>query len=304
MSTSDQNVHARPLLGSITAGIANRLRAEREFGETDWPRGPVSAQAGPVAALGTARSTHLDTQRSNQGQTRRTDGFNVEAAPGGNRTPTTPSRPDARSATLIEPIRTDLFRDVSRGVEGLDAVRQELGDCRRCKLHTGRKNLVFGVGNPNAELMFVGEGPGADEDAQGIPFVGKAGQLLTRQIEAMGYKRDDVYIANIVKCRPPNNRDPEPDERLACGPYVLGQIRAVSPKAIIALGRVATQALLETNAPIGTTRGKWFTHPHVPVPVMPTYHPAALLRADNLRRYVWEDLKQVMTFLGKPIPGR
>lgn len=294
---------ARSVLGDISRGVSELLRYECEFGETEWTRGPVSNVVGLAQEKPSISDRQGERGRSQQLESVDRGDFQLLTPENVKKTPPV-QRQDGRSSTQIEPIRTDLFRNVPRGLDGLNVIREELGDCRRCKLHSGRTNLVFGVGNPNAELMFVGEGPGADEDIQGIPFVGKAGQLLTRQIAAMGYVREDVYIANIVKCRPPNNRDPEHDERLACGPYVLGQIRAVSPKVIVALGRVATQALLETTAPIGTLRGKWFTHPHIPVQIMPTYHPAALLRADNLRRYVWEDLKQVMAYLGKPIPGR
>lgn len=185
----------------------------------------------------------------------------------------------------------------------LDDVRQVLGDCTRCKLHGGRTQIVFGVGNPNADIMFVGEGPGADEDRRGEPFVGKAGQLLTRIIEGgMGIPRSEVYIANVVKCRPPNNRDPEPDEVEACKPFLAAQIHSVRPRVIVVLGRVAAQTLLETQAPMGRLRGRWTEV--LGIPVMPTFHPAYLLRNPAEKRPVWEDIQEVLRFLGRPIPGR
>ncbi|MCK6552586.1 uracil-DNA glycosylase, partial [Myxococcota bacterium] len=175
--------------------------------------------------------------------------------------------------------------------------------CDRCKLaRLGRSQVVFGVGNPTAELMFVGEGPGGDEDRIGEPFVGKAGQLLTKIIEAgMGIPRGDVYIANIVKCRPPNNRDPEPDEVEQCEPFLHAQIAAVQPKVIIALGRYAAQTLLRSTTPITRLRGKWAAYQQIPV--MPTYHPAYLLRNPEEKRAVWEDVQEVLKKLGRPVPG-
>ncbi|MBI3183012.1 MAG: uracil-DNA glycosylase [Myxococcales bacterium] len=178
----------------------------------------------------------------------------------------------------------------------LDEVRRELGDCSRCKLGPGRTNLVFGVGNPKAPLVFVGEGPGADEDAQGIPFVGKAGQLLTKMIEAMGFRRDDVYICNVVKCRPPGNRNPEPDEIEACEPFLKAQLRAIRPKAIVALGKFAAQTLLRDPTPITRLRGVWRTYDGTPL--MPTFHPAYLLRQPGEKRVAWADLQEVMRFFG------
>jgi len=182
----------------------------------------------------------------------------------------------------------------------LDAVRTELGECTRCKLHKTRTNIVFGVGNPEARLMFVGEAPGEDEDLQGFPFVGKAGQLLTKMIEAMGLRRDDVYICNTVKCRPPNNRNPEPDELLACEPFLKGQLGAVKPEAIVTLGKFAAQSLLRESTPITRLRGQW--REYEGIPVMPTFHPAYLLRSPAEKGKVWDDLKNVMKKLGLPAP--
>lgn len=177
-------------------------------------------------------------------------------------------------------------------VAALEAVRAELGDCRRCKLASGRTNLVFGVGNPSADLMFIGEGPGQDEDLQGEPFVGKAGQLLTKMINAMGLERGDVYIANIVKCRPPNNRDPEPDEIEACEPFLKAQIDSIGPQIIIAMGNFAVKTLLNTTTGITRLRGSW--HSYCDIPLMPTFHPAYLLRNAAGKRPAWNDLQAVM----------
>jgi uracil-DNA glycosylase family 4 len=185
------------------------------------------------------------------------------------------------------------------GVTGdaLRAVRADLGDCTRCKLRGGRTHIVFGVGDPAAQLMFVGEGPGADEDQQGEPFVGRAGQLLTKMIEAMGFARSDVYIANVVKCRPPGNRDPEPDEIEACEPFLKSQIAAIRPRVIVALGRFAVQTLLHDATPISRLRGKW--REYEGVKLMPTFHPAYLLRSPAEKKPAWEDLQLVMKEFGK-----
>lgn len=177
----------------------------------------------------------------------------------------------------------------------LSNLRAEIGDCTRCPLHKGRTHLVFGVGNPKASLMFVGEGPGADEDLKGEPFVGRAGQLLTKMIEAMGLKRPEVYIANVVKCRPPGNRNPEPIEIATCLPYLKRQIEIIQPKVVVALGKFSAQTLLQTEIPITKLRGEF--HDYGPVKMMPTYHPAFLLRNPNMKRAVWEDLKKVMAVL-------
>ena len=180
----------------------------------------------------------------------------------------------------------------------LTAVREELGDCTRCKLHGGRKNIVFGQGNPNAAIVFVGEGPGQEEDQQGLPFVGAAGQLLTDIIvKGMQIRREDVYICNIVKCRPPNNRNPEPDEILACEPFLIKQLQAIRPKIIIGLGNVAVKTLLKTKEGITSLRGKWKTYQDIPL--MPTFHPAYLLRTPSDKKLVWDDIKKVLAELKK-----
>jgi DNA polymerase len=180
--------------------------------------------------------------------------------------------------------------------EALRDIRADIGDCVRCKLHgMGRTQIVFGVGNPNADLMFVGEAPGADEDIQGEPFVGRAGQLLTKIIEAIGLRREDVYIANVLKCRPPGNRNPEPDEVEQCEPFLFRQIDLIKPKVIVALGKFAAQCLLKTNDPITKLRGREYRFRDATL--MPTYHPAYLLRTPSAKREVWQDMKRVKSIL-------
>jgi uracil-DNA glycosylase len=179
------------------------------------------------------------------------------------------------------------------GVASLEELRAAIGDCQRCKLCSGRTNLVFGVGNPQARLMFVGEGPGRDEDLQGEPFVGRAGQLLTDIItKGMGLKREDVYIANVVKCRPPENRNPEPDEVAACEPFLKKQIDLIRPEIIVGLGKFAVQTLLQSKVPISKLRGSWQRYHGIKL--MPTFHPAYLLRNPADKKLVWEDIKKVI----------
>jgi DNA polymerase len=179
--------------------------------------------------------------------------------------------------------------------ETMDDIRADLGDCRRCRLCDGRKTIVFGSGDSAARLMFVGEGPGREEDLQGLPFVGEAGQLLTKMIEAMQLTRETVYICNVVKCRPPENRNPAPEEIAACSPFLLRQVKTVSPKVIVALGTFAAQTLLATKEPISKLRGRF--HDYHGIPLMPTFHPAFLLRSPEKKREAWSDLQQVMKIL-------
>jgi DNA polymerase len=186
-------------------------------------------------------------------------------------------------------------------VEALSVIRDDIGDCTRCKLHAqGRKQVVFGVGNHAAELMFVGEAPGADEDVQGVPFVGRAGQLLTKMIEAMGFKRDEVYIANVIKCRPPGNRNPEPDEIATCEPFLFRQIESIQPKVIVALGAFAAKTLLKSDAPISRLRGRLYDYRGVKL--IPTFHPSFLLRSPGYKREAWDDLKKALAELGRDVP--
>jgi uracil-DNA glycosylase len=190
-----------------------------------------------------------------------------------------------------------LFEAVDKIVgDTLLKVREDLGECTRCKLHRTRHTIVFGDGNPKAELVFVGEGPGADEDAQGLPFVGRAGKLLTQMIEAMGLQRKDVYICNVVKCRPPENRQPEEDEVSTCSPFLFRQIDVIAPKVVVCLGAVAAKTLLQTNRGISQFRGEWLEFRGRKL--LATYHPAYLLRNPPAKSEVWKDLQKVMAVLG------
>ncbi len=192
---------------------------------------------------------------------------------------------------------SNLFEGMDR-VEGdtLAAIREFIGDCTRCKLHKGRNKIVFGVGNPKADLVFVGEGPGRDEDMQGEPFVGRAGKLLTQMIEAMSLRREDVYIANVVKCRPPENRLPEKDEIATCSPFLMRQLDVIRPKVICCLGSCSAQTLLQTTQGISKFRGEWFEFRGAKL--IATYHPAYLLRNPSAKGEVWKDLQKVMAVLG------
>lgn len=202
------------------------------------------------------------------------------------------------AVSMFDPV-VDLARARSRA-EALRLVRDELGECTRCKLHgLGRRQIVFGAGSPEARLMFVGEAPGHDEDVQGVPFVGRAGQLLTRIIEAIGLRREDVYIANVIKCRPPDNRSPEPDELQTCQPFLFAQIDAIQPRVIVALGSVAARALLGAEDSISRLRGRVYRFRGAWV--VPTFHPAFLLRSPDRKRDVWEDMQKVRDLLGEPV---
>jgi uracil-DNA glycosylase len=213
------------------------------------------------------------------------------------------SRPAGAVAAVAPPAASAPIAAVSPPIRpaalalSLAAVREELGDCTRCKLSAGRKSIVFGVGNPGADLVFVGEGPGADEDARGEPFVGAAGQLLDKMIAAMGFARSDVYICNVVKCRPPYNRNPEPDEVAACEPFLKGQLGAIKPRMIVALGKFAAQSLCREQTPISRLRGNFRTYEGIQV--MPTYHPAFLLRTPEAKRQAWSDLQAVLAALAR-----
>ena len=198
------------------------------------------------------------------------------------------------------PVELSMFDQVAApsaatAEERLRLIREERGDCTRCRLHGGRTTLVYGVGNPDAALMFVGEAPGRDEDLQGIPFVGRAGQLLTRIIEAIDLRRDDVYIANVIKCRPPDNRNPQPDEVRTCEPFLFAQIDAIRPRVIVAMGSFAARTLLRTEDAISRLRGRVFEFRGARL--IPTFHPAFLLRSPDRKRDVWEDMKKVRSIL-------
>ena len=204
----------------------------------------------------------------------------------------------ALAATILPATAAPSLFEVIERIEGdtLTRIREDIGDCTRCKLHKGRTKIVFGTGNPNADLMFVGEGPGRDEDLSGEPFVGRAGKLLTDMIKAMGLERQDVYIANVVKCRPPENRLPEKDEITTCSPFLMRQIDTIKPKVICTLGSCSAQTLLQTTQGISKFRGEWFDFRGAKL--MPTYHPAYLLRNPGAKPEVWKDLQKVMAVLG------
>ena len=222
-------------------------------------------------------------------------------------TPEKPPVGEQQPATSHQPsVETSSQPAVAKPAEGamklqtLEQLEAGLQGCTRCKLHKGRHNIVFGVGDAHARLMFVGEAPGEDEDLKGEPFVGRAGQLLTKMIEAMGLSREQVYICNTVKCRPPNNRNPEPDELETCEPFLKGQLAAVKPEVIVTLGKFAAQALLRDETAISRLRGQW--RQYEGIPLMPTFHPAYLLRSPGEKGKVWDDLKQVMKKLGLQPP--
>jgi DNA polymerase len=231
------------------------------------PSSAAAARTAPPAAPASRTATAAAAQVS------RAAAIQAAMAPPVAAAPPAPAAPAAERAVLLAQV----------GVEA--------SACTRCRLAQGRRTVVFGTGNPDADLMFIGEGPGAEEDRQGLPFVGPAGQLLTRIIGAIGLAREDVYIANVVKCRPPGNRDPQPDEVAACRGFLEEQVRLIAPRILVALGRIAGQTLLGNELPVGRLRGSW--HRVFGVPLRVTYHPAALLRNDALRRPTWEDMQVV-----------
>ena len=248
--------------------LADHLRFFQELGVTGISRNAAWRRRAP----GPPTESAIDASR------------NPDALP-------TPAEPEARRVVLAR-----------SADEVLTAIRDDIGDCTRCKLHgLGRRQVVFGVGHPSADLMFVGEAPGADEDVQGIPFVGRAGQLLTKIIEAIGLTREQVYIANVIKCRPPGNRNPEPDEVETCEPFLFRQIDTVAPRVIVALGTFAAKALLRTNDPISRLRGRVYEFRGAKL--VPTFHPAFLLRNPASKREVWDDMKKVRSLLGAPPPA-
>jgi uracil-DNA glycosylase len=215
------------------------------------------------------------------------------------------------AAKNLVAIASNPEQGINDPIAALKLIREDLGECTRCQLHKGRTKLVYGVGNPRADLMFVGEGPGADEDAQGEPFVGRAGQLLNNMIKAMGLQREDIYIANVVKCRPPGNRTPEPEECEMCSPFLMRQIGAIKPKVIVALGATAAKNLLAMNSSLGDLRGRFYDFkPAGSDPLWPgaclavTYHPAYLLRDPRQKGEAWKDLQMVMKYLGIEPPKK
>jgi DNA polymerase len=272
------------------AGIAEELRAHlewlRETGLRELPRVAPSSPA-PTNQPGPAQA------KGSQGSLRAAVRASVGATPPA---PTPAPTPPASSP------RGGDSTAIADAPHTLEEIRDELGACKRCKLNLKRRNIVFGVGSPKAELVFVGEGPGEEEDRQGIPFVGAAGQLLTKMIEAMGFSRSEVYICNVVKCRPPGNRNPEPDEIAACEPFLKAQLQSLKPRVIVTLGKFAAQTLLRESTAITRLRGKW--REYCTIPLMPTFHPAYLLRQPDEKKLVWDDLQQVMKVFGRAPPAK
>ncbi|HEY6338619.1 MAG TPA: uracil-DNA glycosylase [Candidatus Sulfotelmatobacter sp.] len=283
----------------IRRALADRLRFYHELGIYDfYRRGPLVAESTEVAGETVDPVFFPRFQPETREEMSR--------------------RKSAAVATLAEDNLVDAHASkpesgVSDPLAALKIIREDLGDCTRCKLHKqGRKQIVFGVGNPRAELMFVGEGPGADEDTQGEPFVGRAGQLLNNMIKAMGLQREEVYIANIVKCRPPGNRTPEPDECDICSPFLMRQIAAIKPRVVVALGATAAKNLLAMNSSLGELRGHWYDFKPTGVRsndpawsgarLAVTYHPAYLLRDPRQKGEAWKDLQMVMKYLGLKPP--
>jgi uracil-DNA glycosylase len=267
---------------AMKKALAARLNYYREMGIYDFYRRPVEEGASEI----TLQATSSDEIFSPQGSE------SIQGTP--SLMPKTVKPSSVVSASPVPEIQ-----DKSAA---LKAIREDIGDCTRCGLHKGRNKLVFGVGNINADIMFVGEGPGADEDAQGEPFVGRAGQLLNNMISAMGIKREDVYIANVVKCRPPGNRAPEKDEADTCSPFLMRQIDVVKPKVIVALGATAAKNLLAMNDSMANLRGRWYDFRGTKLIV--TFHPAYLLRDPRQKKETWKDLQMVMKFLGMKPPAK
>ncbi len=288
-------------LRELIRQVTEHLRYCCEIGITHLSEPP---QVAPVSS--SARAAQLSSDRRADSSNPRV-GINEALTP--EPQAASPLRREPQPAPMTKSINTgtapSLFGDLAAPAveeefanETLEDIRAEMGDCQRCKLWKTRTKLVFGEGNPKAELMFVGEAPGADEDRTGRPFVGRAGQLLTKMIEAIGMKREEVYIANVIKSRPPGNRDPEKDEVEACSPFLFRQIAAIRPRLIVTLGNPATQALLSTRTGISRMRGEFQDYPRIAgIKVLPTFHPAYLLRSPDKKREAWEDLKKVRAFL-------
>ncbi len=286
---------ARALLLQITESVRRYVESLQEGGVTELPRAATPSQGE------TERRRDGETEKSEQGEASSAPRFPDSPIPRflspSSPRPQPPAAPSG--APTIATQAGDLFLSPTvQTVQTLEELRAEIGDCRRCKLCQSRTKIVFGVGNPRAELVFVGEGPGRDEDLKGEPFVGRAGQLLTEIItKGMKMRREDVYIANVVKCRPPENRNPEPDEIAACEPFLVKQLDLIKPRIIVALGTFAAQTLLKSKTPISRLRGVW--HTYQGIKLMPTLHPAYLLRNPNDKRLVWQDIQAVLREMGR-----
>jgi uracil-DNA glycosylase family 4 len=278
---------ARVLDPEVKRALAERVRYYNELGIYDfYRREPAVATLNTIEDAAVPESSKIQTEQRDLMTPRSKTAIAVSV-----------------EENVFEVANPKPESGVADPVQALRLIREDLGDCTRCRLSKqGRKQIVFGVGNPKAELMFIGEAPGADEDQQGEPFVGRAGQLLNNMIKAMGLRREDVYIANIIKCRPPGNRTPERDECETCSPFLMRQIAAIKPKAIVALGAVAAKTLLAINAPMSEFRGRWFDFRGTKLAV--TYHPAFLLRDPRQKKETWKDLQMVMKELGMAIPAK
>ena len=284
-------------LAELARQIEDQLKFYREIGVADIGGAGVKAEAAPVAR------PEADTLKGVEHEPR----LNQGATPAGlgpvDRGPiSAPGAETDQSSLFGEPVTRPAYGSTTSPVPiltsrdpSLEAIRQDIGDCVRCKLHVARTNIVFGEGNPEARLVFVGEGPGADEDASGRPFIGRAGQLLNKIIEAIGLRREDVYICNVVKCRPPGNRTPERDEVETCEPFLFRQLAVIQPKVIVVLGLPAFQCLLKSKDSMSRSRGLW--REWNGIKVMPTFHPAYLLRSPEKKRETWEDMKKVRDYL-------
>jgi len=293
---------AKVLDKQTSEAVRERIRFYRELGVWDFYRRDVPeelrAQLAAQSQVESApESIEIESEREELAKATKAAQTSAPAAPVKIGAPLPETSPAAR-------------------ISALKVIREDIGDCTRCVLHKqGRKQIVFGVGNTQADIMFVGEAPGADEDEQGEPFVGRAGQLLNNMIQAMGIKREDVYIANVCKCRPPNNRTPEKEESDTCSPFLMRQIAVVRPKVIVALGAVASKALLSVNDSMANLRGKLYdfeakVQPGVPEDIgfstklVVTYHPAYLLRDPRQKKETWKDLQMVMKYLGMAVPKK
>ncbi len=282
---------SREVVQQLAASLRWYVQSLKESGVTELPATPRAV----AETLSTAALRNVPVQTADQSS---------QSIPGGAQRkqvidPPSSSSVGREEVPAMSASHSDLFSAAKFDkIKSLEELRAEIGDCRRCKLCQGRTNIVFGVGDPHAELMFVGEGPGRDEDLKGEPFVGRAGQLLTEIItKGMKMRREEVYIANVVKCRPPENRNPEPDEIAACQPFLVKQVELVNPRIIVALGTFAAQTLLQSKTPISRLRGVW--HSYQGVKLMPTLHPAYLLRNPNDKRLVWQDIQAVLREMGR-----
>ena len=287
---------ARQLDAATRESLVERIRFYRDLGLTEFYRRPVNESAEPVVEVETqSDAVAIESQSSASIADRQPSSSQIQSRPLTEDQAIPPRKPFPAQPPVAEAV------PAANRVAALNLIREEIGDCTRCALHSGRNKLVFADGDPNARLLFVGEGPGADEDAQGLPFVGRAGQLLNNMITAMGLKREEVYICNVVKCRPPGNRTPEPEEANTCTPFLFRQIDVVRPQVIVALGATAATYLLGHRQPLAGLRGR--VHAFRGTQLIVTYHPAFLLRDPRQKKEAWADLQIAMKELGLAKPA-